>query len=120
MILRQWIIACFVLAAAGFTSGAIAQSPAPQGQQPAAAAAQPAKPAAPKIDTAEITKRVNESVGVDVQALIKGWQKELDRIEEALRKPNLSYSDLNGYRDGFLSWRTATSLEEARAASECG
>ncbi len=106
MILRQWIIACFVLAAAGFMNGgAIAQSPAPQGQQPAAAAAQPAKPAAPKVDTAEITKRANDCVGVDIQAQVKGWQKDLDRIEEALRKPNIRYSDLNAYRDGLLKLR---------------
>ncbi len=106
MILRQWIIACFVLAAAGFINGgAIAQSPAPQGQQPAAAAAQPDKPAAPKADAAEITKRANDSVGVDIHAQIKGWQKELDRIEEALRKPNASYSDLNGYRDALVKLR---------------
>ncbi len=106
MLLRQWIIASFVLTAAGFIGGgAIAQSPAPQGQQPAAAAAQPAKPAAPKADAAEITKRANDSVGVDIHAQIKGWQKELDRIEEALRKPNASYSDLNGYRDALVKLR---------------
>ena len=108
MILRQWIIACFVLAAAGFTvGGAIAQSPAPQGQQAAATVpAQPAKPAAPKVDTAEITKRANDSVGVDIQAKVKGWQKEMDHLEEALRKPNLTYSDLNSNRDALLKLRT--------------
>ncbi len=90
----------------GFINGgAIAQDPAPQGQQPAAAPAQPAKPAAPQISTAEITKRANDSVGVDVQAQIKGWQKELDHLEEVLRKPNHSYSDLNGCRDELLKLR---------------
>ena len=77
MVLRQWIIACFVLAAFGYIhGGAIAQtatSPAAQPvvaapAQPAAAPAQPAKPAAPQVNVAEITKRANESVGADIQA----------------------------------------------------
>ncbi len=114
MVLRQWIIACFVLAAFGYIhGGAIAQtatSPAAQPvvaapAQPAAAPAQPAKPAAPQVNVAEITKRANESVGADIQAHIKGWQKELDHLEEVLRKPNHSYSDLNGYRDQLLKLR---------------
>jgi potassium efflux system protein len=106
MVLRQWIIACFVLAALGCThGGAIAQTTTPLAAQPAAAPAQPAKPAAPQINAAEITKRANDSVGADIQAHIKGWQKELDRLEEVLRKPNHSYSDLNGYRDQLLKLR---------------
>jgi potassium-dependent mechanosensitive channel len=107
MVLRQWIIACFVLAAFGYThGGAIAQTATPSAAQPVAAApAQPAKPAAPQINVAEITKRANDSVGVDIQAHIKGWQKELDRFEEVLRKPNHSYSELNGYRDQLLKLR---------------
>ena len=106
MVLRRWFIACFVLAAFGFINGrAGAQNATPQGQQPAAAPAQPAKPAAPKINTAEITKRANDSVGVDIQAQIKGWQKELDHLEEVLRKPNQSYSDLNSSRDELLKLR---------------
>ena len=52
-----------------------------------------------------MTKRANDSVGVDIQAQIKGWQKELDRLEEDLRKPNHGYSDLNGYRDELLKLR---------------
>ena len=113
MVLRQWIIACFVLAAFGYThGGAIAQTATPPAAQPvaapaqpAAAPAQPAKPAAPQINVAEITKRANDSVGADIQAHIKGWQKELDHFEEVLRKPNHSYSELNGYRDQLLKLR---------------
>ncbi len=106
MVLRRWVIACFVLAAFGSINGrAIAQAPTPPVAQTAAAPAQPAKPAAPQVNTAEITKRANDSVGFDIQAQIKGWQKELDRLEEALRKPNTSYSDLNGYRDEIVKLR---------------
>ena len=113
MVLRHWIIACFVLAAFGYIhGGAIAQTATPCAAQsvaapaqPAAAPAQPAKPAAPQINVAEITKRANDSVGVDIQAHIKGWQKELDHLEEVLRKPNHSYSELNGYRDQLLKLR---------------
>jgi potassium efflux system protein len=114
MVLRHWIIACFVLAAFGYIhGGAIAQTATPPAAQPvtaapaqpAAAPAQPAKPAPPQINIAEITKRANDSVGVDIQARIKGSQKELDRFEEVLRKPNHSYSELNGYRDQLLKLR---------------
>ena len=107
MVLRHWIIACFVLAAFGYAhGGAIAQTTTPLAAEPAAVPAQPAKPTVPQVNVAEITKRANDSVGVDIQAHIKGWQKELDRIEEALRKPNHSYSELNGYRDQLLKLRT--------------
>ncbi len=109
MVLRHWIIVCFVLAAFGSAGGrAGAQSPTQQTQQSAAAApAQPAKPASPpQANIADITKRANDSVGVDLPAQIKGWQSELDRVEENLHKPNRSYTDLNGFRDALLKLRT--------------
>lgn len=123
MNLRHWLIACFVLfAACAANGGAIAQSPAQPGWQPAAtapsapaaappapaAAVAPAKPQPPQIDTAQITKRANDNAGYDIDAQIKGLRKELDRIEEALRKPNISYPDLNGYRDQLMNLRTSS------------
>ncbi len=111
MFLRHSIIACFIVAIFSFlVSGAIAQTPPVQSTQQAPAPAQPAK-AAPsaavaQVNTAEINKRANESVGADIQAKIKGWHKDLDRIEEALRKPNLRYMDLNIYRDELLKLRS--------------
>src|SRR5262249_26508997 len=60
---------------------------------------QPAGPAGPKINTAEITARANRDVGVNIETAIKGWQDELDRLESALQKPRLRYSELNDLRD---------------------
>jgi len=61
--------------------------------------AQPAGPAGPKINTAEITARANRDVGGNIETAIKGWQHELDRLESALQKPRLRYSELNDFRD---------------------
>ena len=65
----------------------------------AQAPAQPAGPAGPKINTAEITARANRDVGANIETAIKGWQHELDRLESALQKPRLRYSELNDFRD---------------------
>jgi potassium-dependent mechanosensitive channel len=90
-------------------AGAAAQTaPSPTAPNPAAAsqagsvptaAAQPAAPAGPKINIAEITARANRDVGVNIETAIKGWQHELDRLESALQKPRLRYSELNELRD---------------------
>src|SRR2546430_1857646 len=65
----------------------------------AQAPAQPAGPAGPKINTAEITARANRDVGANIETASKGWQHELDRLESALQKPRLRYSELNDFRD---------------------
>ena len=65
----------------------------------AQAPAQPAGPAGPKINIAEITARANRDVGVNIETAINGWQHELDRLESALQKPRLRYSELNDLRD---------------------
>jgi small-conductance mechanosensitive channel len=65
------------------------------------AAVQPAAPAPPKVDIAEITARANRDVGVNIETAIKGWQNELDRVESALKKQRLRYSELNDLRDAL-------------------
>jgi potassium-dependent mechanosensitive channel len=65
----------------------------------AQAPAQPAGPAGPEINIAEITARANRDVGVNIETAINGWQHELDRLESALQKPRLRYSELNDLRD---------------------
>jgi potassium-dependent mechanosensitive channel len=65
------------------------------------AAVQPAPAAGPKINIAEITARANRDVGVNIETAIKGWQNELDRVDSALKKPRLRYSELNNLRDGL-------------------
>src|SRR6516165_3159673 len=65
----------------------------------AQAPAQPAGPAGPQVNIAEITARANRDVGVNIETAINGWQHELDRLESALQKPRLRYSELNDLRD---------------------
>ena len=90
-------------------AGAAAQpAQSPTSPNPAAASqagsvptatAQPAAPAGPKINIADITARANRDVGVNIETAIKGWQSELDRVDGALKKPRLRYSELNDLRD---------------------
>src|SRR5579883_2677129 len=111
-IMRQRILACasvFFLACsylpaigqAQLNFPAAAQPSAPAQPNPPAAAAAPA----PKIDTAEIVRRANQSVGIDIEAKLKDWRSALDRIEEHLRQPRLTYQELNIYRDQLLALR---------------
>ena len=86
-------------------TGAVAQTPhpaaTPQGTSAptAQAGVLPAAPAAPQINIAEITRRANQDVGVDIQTTITGWQRKLDRLESDLRAQRLRYSELNDLRD---------------------
>ena len=86
-------------------TGAVAQTPhpaaTPQGTSAptAQAGVLPAAPAAPQINIAEITRRANQDVGVDIETTITAWQHELDRLESELRAQRLRYSELNGLRD---------------------
>jgi potassium-dependent mechanosensitive channel len=88
-------------AAAQTAQSPTSPNPAAASQAPSAptAAVQPAAPAGPKINAAEITARANRDVGVNIETAIKGWQNELDRLENALQKPRLRYSELNQRRD---------------------
>src|SRR6516162_8380211 len=79
-------------------SGAASQAGFPTAQAPVQPAG-PASSAGPKINIAEITARANRDVGVNIETAIKGWQTELDRVESALQKPRLRYSELNDLRD---------------------
>ncbi|HLN08635.1 MAG TPA: DUF3772 domain-containing protein, partial [Xanthobacteraceae bacterium] len=92
------------------------QPPAPttnssrSGAYVAAPGAPPAAPSsvqpAPQIDTAEIIRRANKDVGVDIEATIAGWRRELDRLEGELRGPRLRYSQLNSFRDDLQRVRS--------------
>ena len=77
-------------------------SPAPiASPQPSSApsAQAPAPSASPQVDTAEIARRAYQELGVDIDAAIAGWQRELDRVEGDLRRPRLRYTELNELRD---------------------
>src|SRR6516164_3540895 len=74
----------------------------------AQAPAQPASPAGQQINIAEISARANREVGVNIETAINGWQHELDRLESALQKPRLRYSELNDLRDELQRVRAGT------------
>ena len=86
-------------------TGAVAQAPdvavVPQGVSAPAASQTgvPPGPAGPQINIAEIARRTNQDVGVEIETTITRWQRELDRLESDLRGQRLRYSELNGLRD---------------------
>jgi potassium-dependent mechanosensitive channel len=58
-----------------------------------------AQPADPRINTTEIANRLDQELGIDLQATTAGWQRELDQIQSELGRPRLRYSELNELRD---------------------
>jgi small-conductance mechanosensitive channel len=60
-----------------------------------------------RIDAAQVTKRVNEELGTDLQAATADWQRQLDQLEKELSRPHLRYSELNEFRDRLKSLRSA-------------
>src|SRR6516165_4006101 len=52
-----------------------------------------------RINAAEVTKRVDQELGIDLQAAIADWQRQLDLLEKELGRPRLRYSELNEFRD---------------------
>jgi potassium-dependent mechanosensitive channel len=101
-----------VAGAAGQTTpsqSATATQPAsnPVPQTPAAGAAQsPTAPTAPAIDTAAMTRRTNQEMGVDIESTITGWQRELDGLENGLHHQELRYAQLNSARDQLQRLRS--------------
>src|SRR5262249_43346034 len=99
------LVAVLLLGMAG-AAAQTAQSPtspnpaaASQAGSVPTATVQPAASAGPKIDIPEITGRANRDAGINVETAINGWQQELDRLENALKKSRLRYSELNDLRD---------------------
>jgi potassium-dependent mechanosensitive channel len=91
--------------------GAVAQAEQPALIQPAnptssPPTAGPQVPAAPQLNTPEITRRTNQEVGLDIDATITSWQHELSRLESDLRRPNLRSSELNNIREEVLGVRS--------------
>jgi len=107
-------LAVLTLGVAGAAAQTPPHQPAPRGPAtsptavtPAAPAAQPAPPpAAPAVDTAAITRRTNQEMGVDVGATIAGWQRELDDLESGLHHQGVRYPQLNDARDRLQRLRS--------------
>jgi potassium-dependent mechanosensitive channel len=84
---------------------ALAQNAAPAPSQDKARATNPgdgkaATPAADvRINSAQVAKRVDQELGVDLQAATADWQRQLDLLEKELSRPHIRYSELNEFRD---------------------
>ena len=65
-----------------------------------------AQPADPRINTTEIVNRLDQELGIDLQATTGGWQRELDRLESELGRQRLRYSELNEFRDQLQRLRS--------------
>jgi len=101
---------CFALAAVALTllasaPHALAQSAAPAPSQDRARATNPgdgkavAQTPDVRINSAEVAKRVDQELGIDLQATTADWQRQLDLLEKELSRPRLRYSELNEFRD---------------------
>jgi len=123
--MAQMVAAMLLLGAACARAAEPAHNPPPASGQPNAAAASPgavaaptaAAPAPPQIDTAAITRRADKDVGVDIEAAIAGWQRELDRVEAELKSPNLHYSQLNALRDTLQQVRSSVEAVASHVAA---
>src|SRR6516165_8733531 len=135
-LLRRIARICILLMAAvilaiGLAGGrcAFAQSPkaAPAAEKPAASGTptaenltRAAEAANPAINTKDIVNRLNQELGIDLQATIAGWQHALDQMESDLGRKRLRYSDLNQYRDELLRVRSGGGCRRpAAAATRC-
>src|ERR1044071_4072067 len=76
---------------------AFGQSPGPSVSHDKTGATAPgdgktaAAPIDSRINTAEVTKRVDQELGIDLHATIADWQRQLDLLEKELSRPRLRY-----------------------------
>jgi potassium-dependent mechanosensitive channel len=122
-------IAAFALTAGQSASGQTVVSARPPHADTAQASAAPGerivgKPNGSELGANEIAERVNEALGVDLNATVATWQSELDRIETNLHKPDVEWSQLDTYRDELqqvhsqiaqLSTRLQSQLDAVKA-----
>jgi potassium-dependent mechanosensitive channel len=81
-------------------------SPKPNSATGDSAGRPSAKPANPRINTTEIVNRLDQELGIDLQATTGSWQRELDRLESDLGRQRQGYSELNEFRDRLLRLRS--------------
>ncbi len=122
-------VAAFALTAGQYAVGQTVVSARPPQVGTAPASAAPgsetvAKPNTSEVEAKEITKRVNQALGVDLNATVATWEAEFDRMETDLRQPGVGWSKLDSYRDelqrlhsqiAVLSTRLQSQLDAVRA-----
>src|SRR5215472_1830159 len=102
------LLASGVCAQTGSTSLGGKVSPQPQANSTAHASDSKtsAQQADPRINTAEIANRLDQELGINLQATTAGWQRELDQIQTELGRPRLRYRELNEFRDRLQQVRS--------------
>ena len=82
---------------------ALAQSAAPANTQSSVPNSHdgkaPSQPPDSRINQQEVATRLNEELGIDLQAASADWQRQLDALEKELSRPHLRYLELNAFRD---------------------
>jgi potassium-dependent mechanosensitive channel len=106
--LRNIARTCSLALAAGILAVAFVSNPSAFAQAPSAApsAASAAQPSGPQINTKDIANRLNQELGIDLEATSTGWQHELHQVESNLGSSHLRYSDLNQFRDELQRLRS--------------
>jgi potassium-dependent mechanosensitive channel len=109
------VVAGFAVAALAACPYAHGQSPGPTPPSPVGTPQAKSTPdtatalgADSRINMAEIVKRVNKELGIDLEVTTGGWQRGLDRLESDLARPHQRYSDLNRFRDELQRIRSET------------
>jgi potassium-dependent mechanosensitive channel len=74
-------------------------SPGPSSSKATPVQAAPAPPPDSRIDTAAITARANQELGANIDQTVAGWQRDLDAVDNDLRRAHLRYTELNHLRD---------------------
>src|SRR5262249_376734 len=74
-------------------------SPGPSSSKATPVQAAPAPAPDSHIDTAAIAARANQELGANIDQTVAGWQRELDAVENDLRRAHLRYIELNHLRD---------------------
>ena len=102
------LLASGVCAQTGSTplSGKVSPQPQANSAQHGSDSKASAQQADPRINTAEITNRLDQELGINLQATTTGWQRELDQIQTELGRPRLRYSELNEFRDRLQQVRS--------------
>ncbi len=113
---RHWAIVCsFFAMSAIMSASATAQSLTLPGTPPSAAAQPPAAvpttaapqatPPAHQPDMAAVAKKAHDITGLDIDAVVKSWRTNLDRIEQGIHVPQANNAGLNAYRGELFKLR---------------
>ncbi len=116
MVVRHWAIVCsFFAMFAIMSASATAQvsltlpgTPPSTAAQPAAmpaTAAPQATPPAHQPDMAAVAKKAHDAAGLDIDAAVKSWRTNLDRIEQGIHDPKAGYAGLNAFRGELFKLR---------------